>query len=584
MSHPARKAVLKERILPAAQIPEFAFLLPSAVIVLPVLWPGIAAHFPSSFWQCRYNSGMFSLARAALLSSGFLIAAQTPEFDILIRNGRIVDGTGNPWFLGDVGIAGDHVAAIGRLEAARAKRVIDAAGKVVCPGFIDIHSHGGRNLAQVPTAENYVRQGVTLLVEGNDGGSPVPLGPHLDKLAALPKSVNIGYFAGQGSIRQSVMGLVNRAATAEEIGKMRDIARQSMLDGALGLSTGLFYVPGNFSSTAEVIELAKAAGLAGGMHISHMRNEAAGVLDSVRETIRIGEEGGLPTEISHHKIIGKANWSRSAETLKLIDEARARGVDVTVDAYPYTASSTGTAALFPQWALEGGPKALNERLASPESRARIKAAIVENIQFDRGGGDPRNVLIASCGFDASLAGKNLAEATTDRQRTPDAENAAETAIELQQRGGCSAIYHAIAEEDVERILKYPHTMIASDGEIPIFGQANPHPRAYGTFPRVLGRYVRERRVITLEDAIRRMTTLPAGRLKLFDRGLLRPGMKADIAVFDPSEIADRADFKNPHQYAVGVAHVLVNGRPVLLDGKITEERPGIVVRGPGYSK
>ncbi|MBM3957279.1 MAG: amidohydrolase family protein, partial [Gemmatimonadetes bacterium] len=377
-------------------------------------------------------------------------------------------------------------------------------------------------------------------------------------------------------------GLQNRKATPEEIQKMKELTRQAMLDGAFGLSTGLFYVPGNYTPTEEVIDLAKVVGPLGGVHISHMRDEAAGVLDSVRETIRIGEEGGLPTQITHHKIVGADNRGKSAETLRLVQQARARGVDVTIDQYPYTASSTGTAAMFPQWAQEGGHKALLERLSAPEQRAKIKAGIVERLRFDRGGGDPKNVVLAACSFDDSLAGKNLAQVAAQRGRQATFENAAETAIEIQQKGGCSAIYHAMAGEDVVAILRSPYAMVASDGGIPVFGKDVPHPRNYGTFARVLGFYVGERNVITLEDAVRKMTSFPAARLGLFDRGLLRPGMKADIAVFDPLTVRDKADFLKPHQYAEGFRHVLVNGQPVLLDGKMTEFRPGRVLRGPAW--
>jgi dihydroorotase/N-acyl-D-amino-acid deacylase len=389
-------------------------------------------------------------------------------------------------------------------------------------------------------------------------------------------------FVGQGTIRQQVMGLVNRPATPEEIEKMRGLTRQAMLDGALGLSTGLFYVPGNYTPTPEVIELAKVAGSMGGMHISHMRDEAAKVLDSVRETIRIGEEGGLPTQVTHHKIIGKDNWGASKDTLRLVEEARARGVDVTIDAYPYTASSTGTAALIPQWAQEGGHKSLVERLDAPQQRARIKTSVVESILHDRGAGDPANVVMASCGFDRSLAGKSLADITRARGREVTVENAAETLMEIQKSGGCSAVYHAISEEDVERILRYPFTMVGSDGEVPHFGEGAPHPRSYGTFARVLGRYVRERHTITLEDAVHRMAGIPATRLKFFDRGLLRPGMRADLVVFDAATVADKADFAKPHQYAVGFRDVLINGRPVILNGELTKERPGRVLRGTGH--
>ena len=266
-----------------------------------------------------------------------------------------------------------------------------------------------------------------------------------------------------------------------------------------------------------------------------------------------------------------------------MQEARARGVDVTIDQYPYTASSTGTASLFPQWSLESGHEALLERLDAPDQRARIVAAIADRIENDRGGGDPKNVVMAKCSFDASLAGKNLAELTAARGVPVTFTTAAETAIELQKQGGCSAIYHAISEEDLERILRYPFTMIASDGGIPLFGQDVPHPRNYGTFARVLGRYVRERKVLTLEDALRRMTSLPASRFRIFDRGLLRPGMKADVAVFDPATVIDKADFARPHQYAEGFRHVLVNGIPVLADGKMTAARPGRVLYGPAHN-
>lgn len=519
-------------------------------------------------------------ALAALLSTQPVF----PQYDVLISGGRLLDGAGTPWFFGDIAIQGDTIAAVGLLPNATARLKIDARDLAVAPGFIDIHTHARRGIFETPTAENCLRQGVTTVMEGPDGSSPLPLAPYLARLEKTSISVNFGLLVGQGSIREQVIGLENRRATPEEIQKMKELARQAMLDGAFGLSTGLFYVPGNYTPTEEVIELARVVAPLGGVHISHMRNEAEGILASVRETIRIGEKGGLPTQLTHHKIIGRENWGRSSETLRLVEEARARGVDVTIDQYPYTASSTGTAALFPQWAQAGGRKALLERLAAPEQREKIKAVIVRNIREDRGGGDPKNVVMASCSFDQSLAGKSLADLTAARGVPVTFENAADTAIEIQRRGGCSAVYHAISEEDVERILRYPFTMIASDGGIPVFGKEAPHPRSYGTFARVLGRYVRERRTLTLEEAVRRMTSLPAARLKVWDRGLLRPGMKADLVVFDPATIADKADFAKPHQYAVGVRHTLVNGTPALLDGTVTEKRPGRVLYGPAKGR
>lgn len=510
-------------------------------------------------------------------------------YDILITGGRVLDGTGNPWFVADVGIRGDTIAAIGRLSGAEARLRLDATGQVVAPGFVDTHSHGrgnvfGGGILMVPAAENLIRQGVTTIIEGPDGGSPIPLGPFLDQVKAAKVTVNFGSLAGHGSIRERVMGRVNRHATDAELARMKELARQAMVDGAMGLSTGLFYVPGNFAPTEEVIALAKIVAPMGGLHTSHMRDEAGGVLDSVRETIRIGEEGGLPTQVTHHKISGKPYWGKSVETLRLVDEARARGVDVTIDQYPYTASSTGTAALFPQWSLEGGQKSLVERLGAPDTRRRIAESIARSIVDNRGGGDPKNVVIANCEHDRSLAGKNLAELTAARGVPVTPETAAETAMAIQAKGGCSAIYHAMSEDDLERILRYPFTMVASDGGIPVFGEGVPHPRNYGTFARILGRYVRERNVITLEDAVRKMSSFPAARFRLHDRGLLREGLKADVVVFNPDTVVDKAEFGKPHQYATGVKHVVVNGKAVLRDGAMTAERPGRVLYGPSRQK
>jgi N-acyl-D-amino-acid deacylase len=509
-----------------------------------------------------------------------VLQAQSPQYDLLIAGGKIYDGSGNPWYYGDLAIKGDSIAAIGKIDPHTAARTLDARGMAVTPGFIDIHTHARRGIFLDPAAQNYIRQGVTSIFEGPDGSSPLPIAPFLEKVAAARIGPNFGTFAGQGSIREQVMGLVNRPATADEIEKMRQVTRQAMLDGAFGVTTGLFYVPGNFTPTEEVVEIEKVAGAMGGMHHSHMRDEAAKILDSVRETIRIGEEGGLPTQITHHKVIGKQNWGMSKETLRLVEEARARDVDVTIDQYPYTASSTGTASLIPQWAQEGGQKALVERLDAPQQRTKIKEVIIERLQYDRGAGDPANVVMASCGFDRTLAGKSLADITKMRGRPVNFDTAAETLMEIQHSGGCSAVYHAISEEDVERIMKYPFSMIGSDGEVPQFGVGAPHPRSYGTFARVLGRYVRERHTLTLEDAIRKMSGLPSERLKLYDRGLLRPGMKADVVVFDAAKVTDTATFEKPHQYAVGFKAVLVNGKAIVEEDKVTAVRSGRVLYGP----
>ncbi|HWP38006.1 MAG TPA: D-aminoacylase [Gemmatimonadales bacterium] len=511
--------------------------------------------------------------------------AQTGPYDLLLKNARIVDGTGNPWFRGDVAIRGDAIARIAPAITEPARRVVDVRGQVVAPGFIDIHTHARRGIFEVPTADNYVRQGVTTLIEGPDGGSPVPLGPFLARLDSLPKSVNIGSFIGQGSVRSAVIGDVNRRPTPEELDRMRALVEQGMRDGAFGLSSGLFYVPGTFTPTEEVIELAKVAARHGGIYISHMRDEASGVVASVSETIRIGEEGGLPTQVTHHKVVGPGNWGRSVETLRLVDEARARGVDATIDQYPYTASSTSIqAALLPAWAQEGRREDVLGRLEDPATRARIKEETVRILRLERGGGDPKNVVVASCSWDSTLAGKTLADISRLRGMEPTLENAAEAAYWIVERGGCQGIFHAINEADLERILRHPATMIGSDGEIPIYGRANPHPRSYGTFARVLGVYVRERRAIALEEAVRKMASFPAQRLGLLDRGVLRPGMKADVAVFDPERVRDAATFERPHQYAEGFSLVIVNGAVVYENGAMTAARPGRVLYGPAVRR
>jgi dihydroorotase/N-acyl-D-amino-acid deacylase len=377
------------------------------------------------------------------------------------------------------------------------------------------------------------------------------------------------------------MATVNRAATADELQRMRALVRQGMEDGAFGLSSGLFYVPGNFTPTGEIVELAKVAGGMGGIYISHMRNEAKAIVASVQETIAIGERGGLPTQVTHHKVIGKSYWGSSKETLRLVDEARGRGVDATIDMYPYTASSTSiAAALMPAWAQEGGRDATLKRLKDPTTREKIEAATIGLILDERGGGDPKNVVVASCDWDPSLAGMDLGAITLRRGLKPTVANAASTALWIVEQGGAQGIFHAIGEDDLQRIIVHPATMIGSDGEIPIFGQSHPHPRSYGTFVRVLGVYVREKKLLSLESAVQKMSAFPAQRLGLADRGVLRQGLKADIVVFDPSTVRDTATFEKPHSYAEGVHLVLVNGKVAFEKGKMTDARPGRVLYGP----
>jgi N-acyl-D-amino-acid deacylase len=538
-------------------------------------------HFPDEVNVKRALMVTFVLLVTAGLESG---TAQPPaaRYDLVIRGGHVLDGAGNPWVAADVAVTADTIVAVGPALTGRGKREIDARGLVVSPGFIDIHTHARRGIFDVPTADNYVRQGVTTLFEGPDGGSPVPLKPFLDRIVSTRITPNWGMFIGQGSVREAVMGRVNRPATPGELDKMKELVREGMREGAFGLSSGLVYVPGIFTPPSEVESLAGVAGAMGGMYQSHMRNEAAGVLESVRETIAVGELGHMPTQVTHHKIIGTGNWGRSVDTLRLVTEARTRGVDVTIDQYPYTASATSISVLLPPWALEGTSAEAVARIKDPALRAKMKAAVVESMRLERGGGDASNVAVSSCRWDPTLAGKNLADITRARGAEPTLENAADTVLWIVEQGGAQGIFHAIDEGDLERILKAPETMIGSDGEVPVFGQASPHPRSYGTFVRVLGRYVRERHVITLADAVRRMTSFPAWRAGLHDRGLLRPGMKADIAIWDADRIGDTATYQQPHQYAVGVSRVIVNGDVVFEDGRMTAARPGRVLHGPAY--
>ena len=512
-----------------------------------------------------------------------LFAVAQESFDLLIKNGRIVDGTGTPWYEADVGIVGDRITRVGNLSVATAPQVIDATGLIVAPGFIDPHTHALRGIFDVPNAESALLQGVTTLTEGNDGSSPYPIDRHYADIQDLRISPNWAVFVGQGTIRQRVIGFGLRKASPQEMDRMKQMVRDAMEQGALGISTGLFYVPGSFTSTEEVIELSKVAAEYNGIYISHIREEAAQLIDSVQETIRIGEEAGIPVQITHHKVIGVENWGASIESLRLVDEARARGVDVTIDQYPYTASQTSINALIPQWAQAGGREEMLNRINSPETYSTIKNEVIAKILYDRGGGDPKNVFISRNSWDPNMAGKNLAELTMEAGMEPTPENAAEIVFDIIRGGGATAVYHAIGPEDVDRIMRHPATAIGSDGPVGVFGEGAPHPRQYGTFARILGHYVRERGVITLEEAVKKMSSQSARRLGIHDRGLITEGYFADVAVFDAEEIIDRASFEQPHQYATGMKFVLVNGEVVVENGAHTGRRPGRILHGPGFT-
>ncbi|MFK8040845.1 amidohydrolase family protein [Congregibacter sp.] len=521
------------------------------------------------------------LAILAILS--FVHSAYAQDgFDLIVAGGRIVDGSGNPWYEADVGIVGDRIVRIGDLNSFTAKRRIDATGLTVAPGFIDPHTHALPGVFDVPNAESSLLQGVTTLTDGNDGNSPFPIDEHYAEIAAHKISPNWAVFVGQGTIRDAVIGKDDRKATPAEMSRMKQMVREAMEQGALGISTGLFYVPGSFTPTEEVIELSRIAAEYDGIYISHMREEAAEIIESVNETIRIGVEADIPVQITHHKVIGAKNWGLSKDTLRLVDEARADGIDVTIDQYPYTASQTYITALIPQWAQAGGREQLLARINDPTIQLEVKAAVVDKILFDRGGGHPKNVFISRCTWNPDLEGKSLAELAEARGLAPTPENAAEVVFDIIRGGGAIAVYHAIGAEDVERIMQHPASAIGSDGQVVVFGQGAAHPRQYGSFARVLGYYVRERQVISLEEAVRKMSSASALRLGIRDRGFINTGYFADIAIFNADEVIDKATFENPHQYAVGMKYVLVNGEIVVEEGSHTGRRPGRVLYGPGY--
>lgn len=504
-------------------------------------------------------------------------------YTVILTGGTVYDGLGSDPVVTDIGIVNAHIVAFGDLSAFEAPLRRDVTGLAVAPGFIDIHSHAaGSNfstssLTRRPGAENYLRQGVTTAIVGQDGSSAYPIGDYLKKAESTRTAINIGTTVGHGTIRAIVMGNRDREPTESELNRMKTMVESAMKDGAFGISSGLEYTPGAYAKTEELIELAKAAAPYGGIYTSHMRDEGGKLLDSVAETIRIGEEGGLAPHITHHKVIGNDRWGNSEKSLALVEEARARGIDAMSDVYPYTASSTSINILFPAWSKEGNRAARLARLRDPEKRLFIRNDIVEHLQNERGG-DPSTIFVASCSWNRNHNGKSLADILTERNVTVNLINAAELAMELEEKGGCTGVFHSMSEDDVQRIMQHPTSMIASDGGIPAFGSGAPHPRNYGTFARVLARYVRELQVLTLEDAIHKMSGLSAARLGLTDRGVLREGAVADLVVFDPTTIQDHATFEAPHQYATGVVDVFVSGQAVVLDSVMTGARPGQVLR------
>jgi N-acyl-D-amino-acid deacylase len=499
-----------------------------------------------------------------------------PAFDLLITNARVVDGSGNPWFRADVGIKAGRITRIGRISTADAKQVIDAGGQIVAPGFIDVHTHV-ESIYNLPAAENFIRMGVTSLVTGNCGTSTTDVAEFLGRVQSKPIAVNLATLIAHGSVRRKVVGLDDRAPTVEEQKQMEAIVEKGMLDGAVGLSTGLIYTPGTYAKTDEIVGLAKVAARYGGLYATHMRNEGEKVVDAIRESIQIGEQAGLPVEISHFKISSKKLWGQSPLTIGLVREARARGLSVTVDQYAYTASSTSLESRLPSWLRAGGLEQAKKRLADKATREKVVADMKESLK--RGGfKDFDFAVVASYDPDKSFNGKSIAEITKLVKKKSDLNSQIDQMIEMYVAGGAGMIYHGMDEDDVKRIMQEPFTMVASDSGVRQNDESVPHPRGYGNNARVLGHYVRELKLITLEDAVRKMTSLPAQTFGFRDRGLLREGFAADIVIFDENTVIDRATYDKPHQFPVGISYVLVNGLPVLADNQLTEARPGMALR------
>jgi N-acyl-D-amino-acid deacylase len=555
---------------------------------------------------------------AAIFVAQFSIPAlnaQVEAYDIIIMNGRIVDGTGNPWFYGDVAIRGDRIVKIGRLGPARAARRIDAAGSIVAPGFIDMLGQSELNLLIDPRAESKVFQGITTEITG-EGGSAAPLNDYILKesepffkhfkitadwrtlgeyFARLERSrtaINLATYVGATQVRQYVLRDENRAPTTAELDQMRSLVAQAMEDGAVGLSTSLVYAPAFYAKTEELIELAKVAARYGGIYASHMRNESNSIMAALDEAIRIGTEANIPVEIFHLKMAGKPNWGKMRDVIAKIESARARGLDITADQYPYVAGATSLGASVPPWAHEGGTAKFVERLKDPATREKLKqemrapSSSWENFYLGAGGGE--GILISSV-LNRELAkyeGKRLNDAAKLMGKNDEIDALFDLLIADNAQTGM--VVFLMNEDDVKLALKQPWVSIGVDhGAVSLTGplaEGKAHPRGYGSFPRILGRYVRDERLLSLEEAIRKMTSLAANRVHLADRGLLKPGYFADIVVFDPQQVRDVATFDDPNRLSTGMRFVLVNGGIVVFAGKQTNALPGRPLRGPGYKK
>jgi len=520
----------------------------------------------------RWKSAVIAIIAIAFAGTPILPQGDTP-YDLLVRGGRILDGTGNPWRYADIGIRGGRIVALGRLGNAAAARTIDATGLTVTPGFIDVHSHSGPGLAgELNHAQPLLTQGITTTCVNPDGSGPIDIASQRAGYEKRGTGVNVAMYVPHGSIRQKLMGMSDRDATGAELAQMVDLVRAGMKAGGIGLSSGLYYAPGSYSKTEEMIAMAKAAAQAGGVYESHIRDEgdySTGLVESVQEVIRISEEAGLPGIVAHMKALGKASWGLSYAATMRIDAARGRGVQVYADQYPYDASGTGiSGALVPRWAQVGGNSALKARLHGTE-RDKLAAEIRANIER-RGGA--ASLVVSRYRPDPSLEGKSLADLAVAAGRPAD-----EVVMSLLERGDAALVSFNMNEQDIRHIMHKTYTMTCTDGDLVPMGVGKPHPRAYGAFPRKLRVYVRERGVIDWPFAIRSMTSLPATVFGMKGRGSLESQAWADILIFDPEKVRDTATYTEPHQLAEGMVYVLVGGELVIDNARFTDRLPGRIV-------
>jgi len=503
------------------------------------------------------------------------------KYDIIIRDGCLIDGTERPGYVSNIAVKNGQIAKIAKKITGSAQKVIDVSRRIVSPGFIDIHTHFDKGIfknADTRLALNYLFQGVTLAIGGNCGESIANVADISNQVNNSPIGINVGMLIGHGRVRKAVMGCVDKHADDYELAEMKKLVNNEMKDGAFGMSTGLIYMPGAYSDTKEIVELCKVVRKYNGFYATHLRNEAGRIMESIREAYEIGRQSQIPVHLSHHKIVGKPMWGKSIETLAKIAELQSQGVDISFDQYPYDATSTTIDAFFPAWALEGGLKDIKERLKDSKARAQILEVVIWNMKNTRGGGDPKNVVICYSPNRPEIEGKSLAQLTKENGRSSTCENASKMVLELAVLGDVSCIFHCLDEKDVQAVMKYREGIVASDGIVVEFGEQKPHPRSYGTFPRVLSKYVRELKAISIEDAIRKMTLNPAKRLGLTNRGVLEEGACGDIVVFDPLEIQDVSTFEHPHQYAKGVDFLIINGVLAIEDGKFTGKMAGKFIK------